>query len=124
MTRDEAIEKLDAVEGRRKVRGYSAQQEFIEALVDLGLLKLDEPKSIEDQAHEAICGITCNIEATGVIDRLRARGFEIVKRGEPKRAHEQAYEVLKKQFEGHVLSRHVAEIVDALNANGFKIVKA
>lgn len=55
MTRDEAIEKVDGLEpfdlpNRRGQNGL-----LVDKLVALGMLKLDEPKSITDKINDAMC---------------------------------------------------------------------
>lgn len=83
MTRDEAITKVTALYesapiGEELTRGYIAILE-IDTLVALGLLKLDEPMSVEDQACIVLNRAIGPVEASIVLKNLKDSGFKIVK---------------------------------------------
>lgn len=78
MTRDEARRTVQSLETWMEY-GSAAALAHVDALVALGLLKLDDPMSVEDEACAVLNRIIGPIQASMVLDRLHFTGFKIVK---------------------------------------------
>jgi len=81
MTRDEAIEVSNRSQRALNAGFYnSAQAAFlIDTLAALGLLKLDEPKSIERKTHEMLTGAGWDPASVPELERLlHVNGLKIV----------------------------------------------
>lgn len=75
MTRDEAIEKLRAHPSWEPMTDHAIKA-FVDGAAIFGLLKLDEPKSVEDEARRWLHD---SGHFPGVVDVLLTNGFKIVK---------------------------------------------
>lgn len=78
MTRDEAIETLRELPNWNSALRLSAAL-HVDAVVALGLLKLDEPKTVEQGACEALQAALGHTSARIAVFRLRDAGFKIIK---------------------------------------------
>ena len=80
MTRDEAITKVQVGYEPEKLVG--APTIIVDALVTLGLLKLDEPKSVQDRAVDAIRAHKelYDVRPICVFDALDYAGLKIVEK--------------------------------------------
>jgi hypothetical protein len=87
MTRDEAIDKVEAVYYGLRKHPLGPGAQAVDTLVALGLLDLDEPKSVQLQATELLTYLFVDDaraqiqpgDAARIINYLNANGFKIVK---------------------------------------------
>lgn len=75
MTREEAIEKIEAA-------GIAWSEELVEALLALGILKLYEPKSVNERAIDALFkfGERGLITPRHALEAITAAGLKIVEK--------------------------------------------
>lgn len=77
MTRDEAIKGVIEPDA-----GYDHQHAFVDSLVALGILKLDEPKSAESRFREAFSHLSkpAQCSADNVWEIIHNSGLQIVEK--------------------------------------------
>ncbi len=82
MTREEAIARVLQAQGLDHAPNKHWGASFVDTLVALGMLKLDEPKSLIDRtAYEALVSFDRNAsEVRDIIDDLSRAGLKIVEK--------------------------------------------
>ncbi len=80
MTRDEAIAIRNRKYSSDPRRIADAAVHDIDEWVELGMLKLDEPESIESRIHEVMIGASVNCGAVWLMHALNTAGLKIVEK--------------------------------------------
>lgn len=85
MTRQEAIDKLLPVyemnnKGLYTLESHLSAGAFVDSMIVLGMLKIDEPKTIEQKAQEALETRVTPLMAKTCLETLAAWNFGLMKK--------------------------------------------
>jgi hypothetical protein len=81
MTRDEAIQcEMDYCPVGETHPKYIEAGRVIDRYVRLGMLKLDEPKSVENIFDEAVCNLATSARPTQIWDAIHLAGLKVIRK--------------------------------------------